>query len=303
MRVAIAGSGKMATAHALAAEELGFSVVAVFNYQNSDSLNIFKQRFRASIAFTDFKEFLEFCKKGADGIVCATPTDTLELYAEKASQVLPTLVEKPLFAHVNNSYYGNSANTRVAYNRRFYQGMQELRLAIAEADSAIQQIMITEPYEPVCDQRFVKSILNNTVHALDLLLFLNNAPNNPPSVEVISNSNRGIIFKLEFSSSKVAVFTILANAPTNHKLQAFVGHRFWSAEPLEKIKVFDELQVDLDAHGNRTYSPIICLEFDSYKSGGSQALRTRCTISQTLYAECLRVWQRYKKPPPPTNWH
>jgi predicted dehydrogenase len=251
------GAGNIAPFHIEAAKEVGFDVVSISASLKSNSAYNLSKKYRIKNYFDKTQDLLT--SNTFDCLAILTPPSiTYKILQETSHLNLPILVEKPVAISSNllTSFIDNN-KIFVGYNRRFYKTISELNI-VNKTNQGIFRFTAIEafPKRSLSFSDIQTTILNNTVHIFDLIIYLIGDPklrnaayseiNNSLSIQIFSkNSFRGTL-DINFNS-RANTSIEFQNSIENIKIS-----------PLEKLLRFNHLKViePDDKHSFRSYFPI-----------------------------------------------
>jgi predicted dehydrogenase len=287
MKVGIIGAGKIVPFHIEALRAVGFSIKGISASDNSISAKKLAESYKIPYCFASSDKLLEE-KDLFDALVVAPSSSALFPLINKISKInLPTLFEKPIF--VNNgqikefeTFTDQFDKIMVGYNRRYYKtinflkqeiqnrGLMSLRMFIPELSS----VQNTTPKERV------DTIVNNSVHMLDLFTLLTRAQLSEIQLKVFQPLKGNFLVKLEIGTS---ICEVVFGIPNNYLIEVItLDGGVFVLKPLENLVEYQSIKVlepDLKIPFRR-YLPEIKLEMDAYEGhikpgflGQAKALR------------------------------
>lgn len=272
MDIGIIGSGNIVPFHIAALKASGFSIKGISASLNSKSAQQMAVDYEIPLYFDSSERFFESCHL-FDALLLAPKSEFLfPLFRRAIDLKIPTLVEKPLFITYDQidefeAIAGDFDKVLVGYNRRFYKtimalreeirsrGLLKLRMSAPELSSS-RKISIIDKRE---------TILNNTVHMLDLFMYLTESSLMDLKIQVgLSNFEKSIIQ----IDSKASRLDIVFGFPGNYSIEVFtLDGGIFELKPLEKLLEFEGMKViDPDSVTPvRRYIPKVKKEIDAYE--------------------------------------
>ena len=172
-RIAFIGSGKVSKFHIDAALEAGFTVTAISATDKSKSALELSKKYSITNYFEQTEELLS--SNLYDCISVVTPPDvSVKLIGLISKKNIPAMIEKPgALDSASLNEYIQIKNIFVSYNRRYYETICELE-SIKTNNPGVFQFSVIE-LSDLSSNFFLDikdTILNNSVHMLDLLIYL-----------------------------------------------------------------------------------------------------------------------------------
>jgi predicted dehydrogenase len=255
-RLAVIGASQIADEHIRAAISAGFLISGIAASPHSINAKNLARKFDTTF-FSDYKELL-FSDLGFDAVLISTkPAITTKILSDLQDFNLPILCEKPVSLNLESLKVVEplSAHMYVAYNRRFYPGVNFLKSEIdLSVGSATFRI-----FEPRVDKwendDSNNPIINNSVHVLDLVGHLAGTHLMVDSW-VDSSQTMGRFIYEGFAGVQVSIEVFLGY-PGNTSVEIYSDDKIFQLKPLEKLTIFNGLRVELDDFGRRSYLPEI----------------------------------------------
>ena len=249
-RIGFVGSGRIAEFHVKAATAAGFDVSVVCGRPGSISLEKFKVKFPHIPTVTSLEEMYKY---ELDAFSIITSSDSLLSIYETLLETydVPVLIEKPVTLNSSlleaNRIDLHRQKTLVGYNRRFYSSVQELKMLIDSNPNFLQshwnipEISWEINSSKTNRELFIK---DNSVHMLDLLLFLNGSiadmilrkftPNN------LNHYCSGII---EFDNGRIVTLNLSFGVPDNTHISYFAPGFNIQLKPIEILYNYEDLEM------------------------------------------------------------
>lgn len=178
---AFIGCGKIARFHADVIISLGHKIIAVCAREGSKNIDEFSEKYNIGNKYSDWKKMIE--EQKPDALIVAVSWDQTENIIENVIKTgIPCLVEKPV-ALSSSKLHGIIDNTKqfhdnvmVAYNRRFYDFIPEIKKALEENKLLSIELNFPESVKALTE-KYSEKILEHvliymTSHWLDLLMHL-----------------------------------------------------------------------------------------------------------------------------------
>ena len=214
----IIGAGSVSRFHIEAAKEAGFEVNSISASKNSISAKKLSKEYLIKNYFEETKVLLS--SKSFDCLTVLTPPNvTISLLPELQQLQLPILVEKPVSLDSNSlSNFIDSRHIFVNFNRRYYETVSRFN-ALCQISNGIYSFSVIEsiPNRTNLIDEIGFSILNNSIHMLDLLYFLCGDINLESTQ--YSEINQILNFKIFRKLKYIGTFTISFNALRNTAIE------------------------------------------------------------------------------------
>jgi len=249
-RIGFVGSGRIAEFHVKAAIAAGFDVSVVCGRPGSQSLERFKIKFPNIATVTSLEEMYKY---ELDTFSIITNSDSLLSIYETLLETydVPVLIEKPVTLNSSlleaNRIDLHRQKTLVGYNRRFYSSVQELKMLIDSNPNFLQSHWnIPEISWEINSSKKNRELFikDNSVHMLDLLLFLNGGIADMILKKFTSNNLThycsGII---EFKNGRLATLNVNFGVPDNTHISYFAPGFNFQLKPIEILYKYEDLEM------------------------------------------------------------
>ena len=287
--LAIIGSGNIAPFHIEAAIRAGFSISAIASSHKSKSAKLLSQKYEIPKCFPDVDDLLE--ENSFDCLSIMIPPATLEKLLLRILPIKkPILIEKPL-ALTSNSLdnFTGEKNIFVAYNRRFYKTIGELKSESVKS-KGIYSFEAVESLEENCDtfESIKFKLVNNTVHVFDLIKYL--IGDYKMKEFVFSKVNYTLKARLYVKSKYSGDFRVSFGSKRNSNIEFENQNLNITLKPLEYLQKFSQLEVTqpTDNCPLRIYTPVwnntassgTVNDSDRYKPGFVEQYRELMTVNE-----------------------
>ena len=176
IKIAILGAGNIAGFQIKAFECAGFQVIAAASKKCSITINEFCNKHKIINVISDPRDLIYNEEWGA--IYLSVPTSCAIYYLKLLEHSKrPILVEKPIT--LKSSLFSNilnNNNIRVAYNRRFYDGVRYIKDFLIDKNNVLVKVCIPESTLKIDNISLIKGLpvltFENSVHIFDLLNYL-----------------------------------------------------------------------------------------------------------------------------------
>ena len=275
MELLYIGSGPISNFHLPALVKSGFSIKKIATRENSDRCKSFSKNHKLIHAYENKGYKFAIQNEKFDCAVIAIDTKaTPEVLKDIIRLNIPILVEKPVAWHPQQlkeiliEYQSFSENILVAYNRRFYKGVNILKDFIQNNKEGILRVSIPDSINTV------RQFLVNGCHMIDLINYL------IPELEIqYSKSNiesKNIIKNFAAIAKGANNWQVLIDSkpgvPDNFEISASSNKCVYKLRPIEVLKIFEEMSIlePTKEMPLRRYVPSLkeeCIEDASFKPG------------------------------------
>ena len=262
-KLGVIGAGSIASHHLRAAQENGFVLDSICARDNSENSKRLGQEFRFRHIFSTFEELLI---SPVDAYLVLTNTKSQVPIARRLlEKKKPILIEKPVstnpFLIQELDLEDKFKQVAVGYNRRNLSSIHSLRSYLSRSPMTYFTLSISElsTISSPNTEQIEKTVLENTVHVLDLVIFLFGKPDYW-KITGIDFENRMFARTLNFFYGGIHKGTILITigTPDNWSMQVYSpGHRF-VLSPLESFVHYNEVGVRqiTPRRPNKVYVPL-----------------------------------------------
>ena len=268
MKLGVIGCGPMARHHAEVATAEGHSIAVVCSTGASTRRDAFVRDFGVDRTSTRVDDLIS--ESGLKAVIVATPWDrTADVAEQVLASEIPSLIEKPLAlssARIRRWLEPPAplgARTLVGYNRRFYDFLPDVAMALSTHELISVELNIPAPLDAdiatASDWTPVAGLLYRASHALDLLLYL------VGDVEVERIHRHGPGGAATAYNGLLAVrdtgvpvhLQINVDAPSRLRLAFNFTDRIYELSPLETLTVYEGLDVSKPTRERpiREYTP------------------------------------------------
>jgi predicted dehydrogenase len=246
MKIGFIGAGSIARAHIMAAEAAGFTPIAICARDGSENARKLSKEFEDLRFFQSYEDFI---KADFDCVSILLNTDvSVGMYSKVLSdRDIPVFIEKPV-ARESSIFTGNlnldREKTLVGYNRRFYSSINEIRFLLAENKNVQSNWNIPEvswEKKPISSVR-KHFLLENSVHILDLFLFLLGTPSESKFMNYYQNEFLQHSTSLhQFSNGNIATLSINFGIPDNTFASFYLPGVNYLLKPIEILSKFSKI--------------------------------------------------------------
>ena len=249
VKIGFIGAGSVARAHVSASIAAGFTPTAICG-------NNFSERAKAlSLEIPGLKYFEnigELLKSDLDCISILLNSDiSLHVYRRVIEQKnIPVLIEKPVTQKsldLKNDLDLDRMNTLVGYNRRFYSSVKDVKEILDESAFIQSQWTIPEISWEKSPSSNVRNffLLENSVHILDLFLYLHGTPSQSTFYNYSSSDFiQGSTSIHKFEKKAIASLTISFGIPDNTYASFYASNNYYLLKPFEILKKFTDITTE-----------------------------------------------------------
>ena len=271
-RLAIIGAGSIARAHINAANEVGFSVVAICGKKDSSRAREIASEVEGLVSYPDFSSMLE--TKPDAVVIAVNPVHSLDILMKCLGLGLPTLIEKPVSTSSSALIKLRKMDTSgviVGYNRRHYSSVEQFKEELEDYNSGLIQIQIPElswDRDPSDPQRHA-ALLENSVHIFDLANYLFGTIRIRDISKNHGEKNPGFsVASFATDSGFIGSVSIGFGVPDNTYIKFWAGGISLELKPIEHFNKVEELrrEVSKDSKNITRYLPISLNEWSQSES-------------------------------------
>ena len=257
MRVGFIGSSSISKFHLEALQKNGFQIEAIGTRKYSQNCFDIAKDFDLIEKYCPggWEEVLE---KKLDAFCICIDINSVNLVLEKALNLnKPILIEKPVAYELNLmekfKEHSNKNNIFVAFNRRYYQTVNEAKRLCQESNGGTIYVNVPDSV------RGAKNFLRNGCHMVDTLIYILG------DFEIKKTIRRYNSFDLDSISSicENKKWKILFNAhsliPANFSITINTDKKVFELKPLEKLSIYNGLKISEpnEAKPIREYLPAL----------------------------------------------
>jgi predicted dehydrogenase len=281
MNLGVIGSSQIVSHHLDSLINTGFIPAAIGTRKNSTRSLLVGEKYNFKNICNSWEEVLN---QNIDALLIASKTDfNYSILMKALEKGIPILIEKPVSTDLDElkevTMSLNSDLVQVGYNRRFYSSVQKIRSEISLLENYYFEMKISElshkKESNLGDRK--KSIVTNSVHMLDLAIYLFGNLRLDKIDIIKTNDNLDAISVNCLTSSGIKgnlLFTF--GIPLNNSIQVISNGLRLNLMPVEHYSQFDKMTVIPSSAENpiRTYLPEttksawkISLEDKNFKPG------------------------------------
>ena len=243
MRTVVIGTSAIARNHLDALKSVGVHCVAISGRSNLVSLERIALDFDIPKTFTSWEKALSDTE--FDSLVVCTPPDvSFEILNYINGQDIACLVEKPALRtemQLEKLKKLDLDQTFMAFNRRHYNTVNELKSQIAREPRGELTIEIHEP-DIATKVAKAEALINNSIHVIDLILYLTDS--RVADIQVQSHSTTFLGLQVCMTANGIPVslsikFSIPSNTSVNYET---LGSKY-QLRPIEQLSRFNDFAV------------------------------------------------------------
>jgi hypothetical protein len=270
MRTVVIGTSAIARNHLEALKTVGVNCVAICGRSNLVNLHKIAHEFDIPNTFTSWEKALSDAEFDSL-VVCTPPEVSFEILNYISGRGIACLVEKPALqteVQLEKIMKLHLQQTFMAFNRRHYKTVGELKSQIAREPLGV---LTVEIHEPDITTRVAKTeaVINNSIHVLDLILYLTGS--RFTDIQVQSHSSTFFGLQLYMTANEIPVsLSIKFGIPANTSLNYEIPGSRYLLRPIEQLSRFNDFTIHepTPTSSIRIYEP-------SWKGSESQVIKER----------------------------
>jgi predicted dehydrogenase len=277
-KIVVIGSGNISSSHIEAAKANGFQLFGICGSENSQSALNLATKYEFSNYFPSFEKLLEQEFDSA-AIVCNT-VNLSQIYDRLSKRNIPILVEKPFSVYPEkfSNEMLRDEKLIIGYNRRHYSSIQKLKnkLFLEPFYHAIIEISELSWVTILNKTNQVETVLENSVHLLDLLFYLfGDHQSCEVEYNVLNGELKAINSKLKYLDGATVDLKISFGVPLNSSISVRFKDSIVECKPIEFFSLYQGMEMlppDSQIKFKR-YKPILSNEWElseldkNYKPG------------------------------------
>jgi len=245
-KLVVIGSGRIAISHIEAARANGFDLFGICGSDNSKTALDLAKKYDFTHYFPKLETMLETTFDAA-AIICNT-INIPKVYEKLYEKNVPILAEKPY--SVNSEDFSdkilNNKKLLIGYNRRYYSSIHALREKIKSEIFYNAVIEISEiswdSNSSIIERE--QSVLENSVHSLDLILYLFG---DYDSIEInrsfIEGNLQSINARLFYSGGANVDLRISFGIPLNNSISVRFKDSIAYCKPIELFYLYSKMKM------------------------------------------------------------
>lgn len=262
LKLGVIGSGSIVNYHLDALKSAGFKMEAIGSRRDSKTTMALGKDYKFAKICQDWKEVLD---QDIEALLISAKSEVnSSILKVSLNRDVPILIEKPVTTHLQSfdELLGIQKNqiVQVGYNRRFYSSVTKLKTEIKDLKNYYFDVIISEEswnLNPSI-KKIIDVILTNSVHLIDLSLFLfGNIKIR--DIEVEKNSKNLIsisVYCLTQAGSHGRIL-LTFGVPLNNSIQIYTTGKRFELLPIEIYREYDMIKMIPSSKVNpiKTYIP------------------------------------------------
>ena len=243
MRTVVIGTSAIARNHLDALKSVGVKCVGISGRSNFANLESIALEFDIPKTFTSWEKALSETEFDSL-VVCTPPEVSFEILKYISGRGIACLVEKPALqseVQLEELMKMQLEQTFMAFNRRHYNTVDELKNQIIREPHGI---LTAEIHEPSISTKVAKAgaIINNSIHVLDLILYLTGSRFTDIQVQSHSTTFFGLQVYMTANEIPVSLF-IKFGIPANTSLYYETPGSRYLLRPIEQLSRFNDFAI------------------------------------------------------------
>jgi predicted dehydrogenase len=238
------GTSAIARSHLEALKSIGVLCVGISGRINLANLERLALEFDIPRTFTSWEKALS--ETEFDSLVVCTPPDvSFEILNHISGSGTACLVEKPLLRsemQLNRLGELELEKTFVAFNRRHYDTVAELKRQITREPKGELIVEIHESDIEGVSSR-IGTLINNSIHILDLILYLTGSRFADIQISDFSSTNLGVRVQMIANVTPVSL-SIKFGIPANTSVIYDTPGTRYLLRPIEQLTKFNSFDID-----------------------------------------------------------
>ena len=266
VKLAVIGCGNIAEFHINAMRAVGFSIVSIAARLNSSNVEAFSKNNNIQKVYKNPLDLLNSSSEW-DALLLLTPASVMVDYLKLVAPLMkPILVEKPVADnHIDLQSVIKYKNIRVAYNRRFYSGVEFAKIFIQSNPRSLIKVTIPEyrkdpEHNIEFPNRLPAMTYENSVHILDIVNYISGEVE-WDYLKNIKDDNKFIALLAIGQGSCGATIQLDSyyNASDNFSINIVSDNEMVEMKPIEVTSLFKGMEVNEPTKEMpiRIYTPIL----------------------------------------------
>jgi|TARA_B100001093_G_scaffold323109_1_gene308296 predicted dehydrogenase len=266
MKLGIIGCGKIASYHIISMRKAGFKLHSISGTNNSKNAKKFKKKYNITKVFKNTKNLIE--SKEYDALLLLTPPEVTYRYLSMIKSSVKVLAEKPItFYSSKLKTLKAKENIKIAFNRRQYKGVNQIKSKVDKNDIYLIEISIPESINSIQSKNsrnFRKKYFNifyNSIHLFDLIKYLvgNYTVSSIKHIKDKSNNLKGYVINVKSKKVKNIIIKSIFNSSDNFSLNAYSSKARYEMCPIEAFSKYEGTKViePTSKYPLRRYVPIV----------------------------------------------
>jgi predicted dehydrogenase len=277
VNLAVIGCGNIARYHIPAMRDVGFNIVAIAGSLNSKNVLTFARKYGIDKVYNNPLDMIENVSEW-DALLILSPVPTIIDYLNLAVQFdKPILSEKPVaLDHTCLKEFTRYKNIRVAYNRRFYSGVDFSKKYIQKHPNSLIKVTIPEKRkDPDHNINFPSRLplmsYENSVHIFDLINYISGGIKWKDTSSIKEQDKYIAINALGHGANGATIqLDSYFNSPDNFSINILSGDERVEMKPIEVTSFFKGMEVNEPTVEMpiKLYTPHLKNKIIDFTSGG-----------------------------------
>ena len=270
MKLGILGAGGIVPFHLKALQSVGFIPTFIGATSQSTNARRLSQEFDIPQVLDSANDVIDYISR-VDSLLIATSSNLLYYYLKLLKPFkVPMLIEKPVFTNFDQLQDFKFINeldpyVMIGYNRRFYESVIEFRRDFYKNPGGQLDFVVPEMSSTLISDFLIvrDTLINNTVHMLDLLLDLIPIEIENCRINVMWTSEQVVSVEIstKVNSTKLN-FNVFFSVPDNYSVRFRTNGLLLELRPLEVYRKYEGISV-IEPSASfpiRTYQPKLTKE-------------------------------------------
>ena len=246
MKLLYIGSGPISNFHVPALKEAGFIFKIVATTKNSKRCKTFCEKHNLSNCYEKEGYKYAISNEKFDCAVVAVDTKVSPSVLDDLMKLnIPILIEKPVGWHPNQlklikeTYKELTDNIIVAYNRRYYEGVNRVKDFVKDNNNGIIKVSIPDSLTSI------RQFLVNGCHMIDLLNYIT------PGLKITykkcifdsENNIESLVAVGEGENKWQVIIESKPRVPDNFEICSSANKQVYKLRPIEILEVFDDMNI------------------------------------------------------------
>ena len=251
VNLAVIGCGNIAQFHIPAMIDVGFNIASIAGSLNSKNALTFARKYKINKVYNNPLDLIEN-ESEWDALLILSPVATIVDYLNLAVQFgKPILSEKPMaLDHVCLENLIQYKNIRVAYNRRFYLGVDFSKKYVQRHPNSLIKVTIPENRkDPDHNINFPSRLpllsYENSVHIFDLINYISGGVEWRETSSIKAIDKFIAINALGYGANGTTIqLDSYFNSPDNFSINILSGDERVEMKPIEVTSLFKGMEVN-----------------------------------------------------------
>lgn len=239
MNIAVVGNGNIARFHVEALRQLGINPSHLVVRDNSSTGAAFGRDHQIDSVVE--MSVMDWAGSKIDGVILCCPIECLGHYiVELSSQSIPVLAEKPILLGDRGwDKLGTHENVFVAFNRRTYPTVQQLKLEVEKLDNYFVELHLPEQLVKTPGVNPLHRVFSNSCHGVDLIHYLFGEFEISSITKTASGEHDRIVLG-QLAKGKVQI-NFLFGMPINFQINVYSSGTLLALKPFEALTKYSSM--------------------------------------------------------------